>query len=182
MGPEGARALAAALTPSQQGTFSTSVHTLILDNNRLAGRSLSSEEEREGGLEALAETLKTNRVLTSLSMRGNCFGPKCAMAITAGLSRNSLLDTLNLTFVCIHQAAAEQLAEVVLAHPAMRVFSDIPMQYLKEDAIASLDLCNTAIGLPGAFVVSKLLALNGSLNTLNLAGEALCCSCPFGLR
>ncbi|KAK3271197.1 hypothetical protein CYMTET_20443 [Cymbomonas tetramitiformis] len=90
MRPEGAVAFAPGLRCN--GT----IRTLILDNNRLAGRGRIDGKEREEGLRALGGALYANVALTSLSLQGNMLGPHCAAAFAALFVFNKFLHILNL--------------------------------------------------------------------------------------
>ncbi|KAK3265263.1 hypothetical protein CYMTET_26038 [Cymbomonas tetramitiformis] len=141
IGPEGAKALAVALTPNAEGVFNTSLNTLKLAYNQLCGLDYRGRGTYDAsGIKALADALVFNTSLNTLDVRMN-----------------------NIT-----GDAAQQLAEAVLKHPCIKEFNEIRMQDIKDDKVAELDLREEGIGVLGALVLSKLLVFNGSLNTLNL--------------
>ena len=76
---------------------------------------------------------------------------------------------LSLYSVCnndITGEGAESLSAVVLEHPTLTMFCEIPLVSVRENAVEELDLNNKGIGAPGAIVLGKLLLANSSLKSL----------------
>ena len=65
----------------------------------------------------------------------------------------------------IEGEAAKELAEVVLAHGSLTDFGGIPMAALRENSLTELDMSDKGIGLPGAFVLARLLPAASALQT-----------------
>ncbi|KAK3282617.1 hypothetical protein CYMTET_9653 [Cymbomonas tetramitiformis] len=123
-----------------------SLNELYLDSNQLCGLNIFGEGTYDAsGNKALAEALVFNTSLNTLDI--------CDNGITG--------------------EAARQLAEVVLAHPSIKVFNKMQMQDLKDDKVTELDLSMKKIGVPGALVLGRLLVSNGSLNALHLGGNRI---------
>ncbi|KAK3278367.1 hypothetical protein CYMTET_13690 [Cymbomonas tetramitiformis] len=170
IGPEGAKALAVALTPNAEGVFNTSLNTLNLRRNNIGPE----------GAKALAVALTPNvegvfnTSLNTLTLYNNGIEDEGAKALAVALTPNAAgvfntsLNTLDVCSNAIIGDAAQQLAEAVLKHPCIKEFSKIMMQDIKDDKVTKLDLSCAGIGVPGALVLSKLLVFNTSLNTLNL--------------
>ncbi|KAK3282843.1 hypothetical protein CYMTET_9439 [Cymbomonas tetramitiformis] len=163
IGSEGAKALAVALTPTAQGgqRVSRSAYQRV----SLYGNSIGLE-----GAKALADALTpTSQGMFSGSLN----------TLEEGVF-NASLNTLDVRRNRITGDAAQQLAEAVLKHPSMKVFNKIMILDIKDDKLRELNLKDMGIGVPGALVLSKLLAFNGSLNTLNLSVNQLCGLDKFG--
>ncbi|KAK3271239.1 hypothetical protein CYMTET_20398, partial [Cymbomonas tetramitiformis] len=148
IGPEGAKALAAALTPNEQGAFNGSLNTLDLGDNNLCYSCVSTFGRKQ-------------------------FDPSGISALAAALVLNNSMDTLDVCGNLIAGKDAEKLAEAVLRHPSLQVFNKIAMQDMRDDKLTELDLSDKNIGVLEALVLSKLLVFNGSLNTLILDGNRL---------
>ncbi|KAK3274960.1 hypothetical protein CYMTET_16888 [Cymbomonas tetramitiformis] len=176
----GVKALATALE------INTSLNTLILDGNNLddvdhrlieGGIKDTYRYHSDDGLAALGGALKANNNLTSLSLRGNKLGAKCAVAFAAGLVFNRSLIRLDIrdnemedTFFSYE--ALLKLAEAVVAHPSLKVFNSIPVQDMKNDTLAYLNLKGKNVGSTGALVLRKLLVSSSTwLCTLVIAAE-----------
>ncbi|KAK3280020.1 hypothetical protein CYMTET_12124 [Cymbomonas tetramitiformis] len=171
IGPEGAKALAVALTPNEEGVFNTSLNTLNLKSNQIGPE----------GAKALAAALTPNEKgvfntsLNTLKLSGNEIRPEGAKALAAALTPNekgvfnTSLNTLDVCNDDITGEAAQQLAEVVLKHPCMKQFNKIMMQDIRDDKVQELNLRHKLIGFPGALVLSKLLVFNTSLNTVDVS-------------
>ncbi|KAK3278081.1 hypothetical protein CYMTET_13956 [Cymbomonas tetramitiformis] len=152
IGPEGGKALAAALTPNERGAFNGTLTALDLSGTGLCGR---------------------DTVLSAFFREAH--DSSCAQALTQALKFNTSLNTLDVSGNCIHGQAAHQLARVVLDHPTLTVFNGIPLQQMRDDALGSLVLKSRHIGIPGVVVLSRLLTFNKSLHMLDLsAGNGLC--------
>eukprot|EP00854_Cymbomonas_tetramitiformis_P014856 gene14856-17561_t len=97
LGPKCTAALAAGLAGA------TTLRALDLSDNYLTVGQLEimaggiwNPEELEAGMAALAEALRGNKVLTSLSLRNNRLGPKSALALASALEGGGALRTLDL--------------------------------------------------------------------------------------
>ncbi|KAK3250001.1 hypothetical protein CYMTET_40594 [Cymbomonas tetramitiformis] len=179
IGPEGAKALAVALTPNAEGVFNTSLNTLNVGGNFIGPE----------GAKALAVALTPNaegvfnRSLNTLHLAANSIGTEGAKALAVALTPNAegvfntSLNTLDLCNNGITGDAAQQLAEAVLKHPCIIEFNKIMMQDIKDDKVTELHLSDKLIEVPGALVLSKLLMFNTSLNTLDLSSQF---ELPFG--
>ncbi|KAK3276185.1 hypothetical protein CYMTET_15721, partial [Cymbomonas tetramitiformis] len=176
IGPNGAKTLAVALTPNAQGVFNKSINTLNLKGNNIGPE----------GAKALAVALTPdaegvfNTSVNTLHLEGNDIGNEGAKALAVALTPNAegvfngSLNTLDVCHNTITGDAAQQLAEAVLKHPCIKEFNKIMMQDIKDDKVTELYLNDKGIEVPGALVLSKLLAFNGSLNTLNFSDNRLC--------
>ena len=65
----------------------------------------------------------------------------------------------------IETGAAEELAMLVLSHGSLTDFGGIPMAALRENSLTELDMSDKGIGLPGAFVLARLLPAASALQT-----------------
>ncbi|KAK3263115.1 hypothetical protein CYMTET_28065 [Cymbomonas tetramitiformis] len=128
IGPDGAKALAAALTPSEQGRFNRSLNMLNLADNRLCGpfhlvqsietppEPLISQTHDPSGIEALAKALVLNESLTTINLRGNAITPEGAKALAAALdNRQSESDTFSKTLNLLGNKLGDEGTAAVLA-------------------------------------------------------------------
>eukprot|EP00854_Cymbomonas_tetramitiformis_P011193 gene11193-biopygen11483 len=184
IGPEGAKALAAALTPNAEGVFNTSLSTLNLKGTRIGPEeakalAVALTPNAEGVLNGSLSTLNlADNKLCGVTHNAHAFvsegtfgkeGRYDASGIEAladALAFNRSLNTLDVCGNYITGEAAELLAEAVLKHPSMRVFNKIIMQEIRDDKRAELDLSQEEVDVSGAVVLSKLFVFHGSLNTL----------------
>ncbi|KAK3236789.1 hypothetical protein CYMTET_53090, partial [Cymbomonas tetramitiformis] len=190
IGDEGAKALAVALTPNEEGVYNTSLNTITITKgadlpigafrrNELTELDLSGKDLRCADAIILGAALVFNTSLNALNLYYNDIGDEGAKALAVALSPNekrvfnSSLNTLDVCHNTITGDAAQQLAEAVLKHPCIKEFNKIMMQDIKDDKVTELYLNNKRIEVPGALVLSKLLAFNGSLNTLELCGNGI---------
>ncbi|KAK3234952.1 hypothetical protein CYMTET_54830 [Cymbomonas tetramitiformis] len=88
LGPWGAMLLAAELRMGRRGSL---LHTVDLQGNALAGRS-SGGAECDDGLRALVAAFGANPRLTSVSLRDNGIGSRCAAALAQGLPAGGVLQ------------------------------------------------------------------------------------------
>eukprot|EP00854_Cymbomonas_tetramitiformis_P034006 gene34006-biopygen1509 len=190
IGPEGAKALAIALAPNENGVFNRSLNTLNLEDNQLCGVDLYGRLPYDAsGIKALADALALNGTLHTLTLADNeLCNPRVATlgseeddplsrdgisALATALVLNKSLDTLDVRGTNITGKDAEKLAEAVLKHPSLQVFNKIAMQDMRDDKLTELDLSDKNIGVLEALVLSKLLVFNGSVKTVNLKGNQI---------
>ncbi|KAF9177643.1 hypothetical protein BGZ51_008505 [Haplosporangium sp. Z 767] len=102
--------------------------------------------------EVLAETLKTNSILTTLNLKDNSIGDDGALALSEVLKINSTLTTLDLRGNSIGNNGARALSEALMTN----------------STLITLDLRNNSIGDNGALALSKALKNNPTLATLDL--------------
>ena len=79
---------------------------------------------------------------------------------------------MSLCSVCkngITGEGAESLSAVVLEHPTLTMFCEIPLVSMRENTIKELNLNEKGIGVPGAIVLGKLLLSNSSIKSLECA-------------
>ncbi|KAK3276066.1 hypothetical protein CYMTET_15839 [Cymbomonas tetramitiformis] len=171
IGPEGAKALAVALTPNAGGVFNTSLNTLYLRGNRLCGvDQVLNGIYDASGIKALADALVFNTSLNTLYLDSNEIGPEGAKALAVALTPNedgvfnTSLNTLHLYDNKIGPEGAKALA-VALTPNAEGVFNT---------SLNTLDLEGNNIGPEGAKALAVALTpnaegvFNTSLNTLKL--------------
>ncbi|KAK3268265.1 hypothetical protein CYMTET_23226 [Cymbomonas tetramitiformis] len=173
--PEGAEALAVALTPNTKGVFNTSLNTLRLGGNRIGSK----------GAKALAVALTPNAVgvfngsLSTLNLEGNRIGSKGAKALAVALTPNAegvfntSLNTLDLNGNDIGPEGAKALAGALTPNEK-GVFNGS----LNTLGLRGNQLCGVAYGrgtydASGFKALADALAFNGSLNTLNLYGNSI---------
>ncbi|KAK3275075.1 hypothetical protein CYMTET_16777 [Cymbomonas tetramitiformis] len=187
IGPEGAKALAVALTLNVEGVFNTSLNSItITDGVELPIGALRRNEITELDLSdkllgpenaiILGAVLVFNGSLNTLVLRNNDIGPEGAKALAVALTPNAegvfntSLNTLNLRWNYIGDEGAKALA-VALTPNAEGVFNT---------SLNTLDLRVNKIGPEGAKALAAALTpneqgvFNTSLNTLELADNQLC--------
>ncbi|KAK3244582.1 hypothetical protein CYMTET_45810 [Cymbomonas tetramitiformis] len=179
IGPEGARALAVALTPNEEGVFNTSLNTLNLRNNDIG----------DEGAKALAYALTPNEEgvfntsLNTLDLYNNNIGPEGAKALAVTLAPNAeglfntSLNTLDLAGNNIGPEGAKVLA-VALTPNAEGVFN----MSLNTLDLAGNKLCGLrqirrgtkgTYDASGIVALANALAFNKSLNTLHLSWNSI---------
>ncbi|KAK3282026.1 hypothetical protein CYMTET_10220 [Cymbomonas tetramitiformis] len=186
IGPEGAKALAVALTPNAEGVFNTSLNSITITNgvklpigalrrNVITELDLSGERLRSEDAVILGAVLVFNTSLNTLNLIGNNIGPKGAKALAVALTPNAegvfntSLNTLDLTYNQIGAEGAKALA-VALAPNAEGVFNG---------SLNTLDLCANGIGPEGAKALAAALTpneqgvFNTSLSTLDLGSNKI---------
>ncbi|KAK3256397.1 hypothetical protein CYMTET_34468, partial [Cymbomonas tetramitiformis] len=153
-----------------EGTYDASGNKALAEA-LVFNTSLNSITITEGA-ELPIGALRRNEI-TELDLSDKLLGPENAILLGAVLVFNTSLNTLDICDNGITGEAARQLAEVVLAHPSIKVFNKIQMQDLKDDKVTELDLSMKKIGVAGALVLGRLLVSNGSLNALHLGGNRI---------
>ena len=126
----------------------------------LAGCSfvdLSASNLPEDGLLALAEVLKANTELTSLSLRHNSMSDDGVRALADALKINTALTVLLLGFNSIGNEGAKALAGALEVNSALTL----------------LDLDSNAIGAEGASALADALKANSALVLLTLGSNPL---------
>ncbi|KAK3249355.1 hypothetical protein CYMTET_41213 [Cymbomonas tetramitiformis] len=199
IGPEGAKALAVALTPNAEGVFNGSLSTLDLGRNQLCGVDFNGDGTYDAsGIKALADALAFNTSLSTLSLSTNNIGPKGAKALAVALTPNAedaiilgallvlntLLNTLDLSSNNIGPEGAKALA-VALTPNAEGVFNgslntltitdgvSLPIGALRRNELTELDLSGKRLRPEDAIILGALLVLNTSLNFLDLSSNQL---------
>ncbi|KAK3236948.1 hypothetical protein CYMTET_52947 [Cymbomonas tetramitiformis] len=174
IGPEGAKALADALTPNAEGVFNTSLNTLNLGYNNIG------PEEAKALAVALTPNAEGvfNTSLNTLVLAGNnlcgldvygegTYDESGIKALAEALVFNTSLNTLDLAHSKIGPEGAKALA-VALTPNAEGVFNT---------SLNTLNLSSNTIGDEGAKALAVALTLNAegvfntSLNTLYLSGN-----------
>ena len=126
----------------------------------LAGCSFvdfSASNLPEDGLLALAEVLKANTELTSLSLRHNSMSDDGVRALADALKINTALTVLLLGFNSIGNEGAKALAGALEVNSALTL----------------LDLDSNAIGAEGASALADALKANSALVLLTLGSNPL---------
>eukprot|EP00854_Cymbomonas_tetramitiformis_P008280 gene8280-biopygen8372 len=101
--------------------------------------------------------------LTEPNLLDMRIGVPGALMLSKRLVFNGSLSTLGVRNNDITgDGAALQLAEAVLKHPCINKVNTIMMQDIKDGKVAELDLRGKRIRVPGAIVLSKLLAFSRS--------------------
>ncbi|KAF9556568.1 hypothetical protein EC968_008173 [Mortierella alpina] len=130
---------------------------ILKTNSTLTSLSLESNAIGDDGATALAEALKTNSTLDTLDLRGNTIWFKGLLAFLELLQTNSTLTTLDLRTNKIGDSVAQALAES-----------------LKTDkTLTTLDLQHNSIGDHGAKELAEALRTNSTLTTLNLYSNSI---------
>ncbi|KAK3238678.1 hypothetical protein CYMTET_51328 [Cymbomonas tetramitiformis] len=172
IGPEGAKALAVALTPNAEGVFNTSLNTLNLYSNPIG----------DEGAKALAVTLTSNakgmfNTSLNIHLNGNNIGPEGAEALAVALTPNeegvfnTSMNTLNLSNNTIGPEGAKALA-VALTPNAEGVFNSTSLNTLH---LGGNQLCGLNADLEGTYAASGIKALaealvfNTSLSIITMA-------------
>ncbi|KAK3262991.1 hypothetical protein CYMTET_28182 [Cymbomonas tetramitiformis] len=127
----------------------------------------------------LAHDLVFNRSLNYLDLGHDSDGsrdedvPEVVKALVAALTPNEQ-GVFNRSLSTLHWRgvsgeAAQLLAQAVVEHPSLRFFNDIALHEIKGpcSTLTELDLSGKRFGVSEALVLSKLLVLNVSVNTLN---------------
>ncbi len=123
----------------------------LKENRMLTSLSLGSSQIGDEGARALAEALKVNRTLTSLDLWDNNIGDEGARALAEILKENETLTSLGLMYNQIGDEGAGALAEA-----------------LKENrTLTSLDLAGNGIGDAGARALAEVLKGSGTLTSLD---------------
>eukprot|EP00854_Cymbomonas_tetramitiformis_P034616 gene34616-biopygen34470 len=153
IGPEGAKALAVALTPNAEGVLNTSLNTLNLLRNNLEddGRAaiLAALEQSD----TLTSVCGIPRSATAMDLSNRQLSYEDAKLLAGELVFNGSLNTLDVRKNSITGDAAQQLAEAVVKHPCIKKFNEIMMQDIKDDKVTELDLSVKDIGVLGALVL-----------------------------
>ncbi|KAK3239197.1 hypothetical protein CYMTET_50862, partial [Cymbomonas tetramitiformis] len=187
IGPEGAKALAVALTPNAEGVFNTSLDIVTitakvvlpigaLRRNELTELDLSRKDLKPEDAIILGAALVSNGSLNTLDLGGNSVGPAGAKALAVALTPNAegvfngSLNTLNVWRNAVQLEGARALAD------AMR-HRNAPFKLCGNLLdVEELDLSFTRhspkrLEPADAILLANDLVFNGSLSTLNLAGN-----------
>ncbi|XP_004400612.1 PREDICTED: leucine-rich repeat-containing protein LOC400891-like [Odobenus rosmarus divergens] len=164
LGPQGARALASALTSNPY------VKRLDLRDNGLCG----------AGVEALAGALSKSSTICDVDLSENQMGVVGAQAICAALTVNLTMQKVQLAGNGLEEHAAQYLAELLLAHTGLKSL-DLSYNQLTDHAeylplgpqvganifLRVLDISYNGFGDPGASAVGEALKTNNVLEELN---------------
>eukprot|EP00854_Cymbomonas_tetramitiformis_P004303 gene4303-biopygen4236 len=97
IGPDGAKALAVALTPNEDGVFNESLNTLNLDRNQLCGVDGDGDGTSDAsGIKALANALASNKSLNTLNLADNDVGDEGEAAVQEVVKKHPNVATFNL--------------------------------------------------------------------------------------
>ncbi|CAF1263322.1 unnamed protein product [Adineta ricciae] len=110
-----------------------------------------------GGVQHIADALRTNTTLTTLNLNGNGIGPEGAQHIADGLRTNTTLTALNLSWNGIGPEGAQHIAD------GLR----------RNTTLTTVDLCGNVIGDKGAQHIADALQTNTTLTALNLNGNEI---------
>ena len=110
---------------------------------------------------------------TRLSFAGVQWGDAEAAALAVLLPKYVQLTALDVSENEIGGDGARQLAAAVLAHPKIRVFSQIPIEKMRADSLTELELWAKDIGIEGGLVVAAVLHGMSKLTVLKLRGNQL---------
>ncbi|XP_066025387.1 NLR family CARD domain-containing protein 3-like [Pocillopora verrucosa] len=147
--------------------------------------NLTLNESSQDGVAALAECLKYNASLETLSLRGNGIGNDGAAALGECLKYNKSLTTLNLKWTKISDDGAAALGECLKYNKSLTTL-DLSENEIGDGAAAlgeclkynksltTLNLKWTEIGDDGAAALGECLKYNKSLTTLNLKCTKIC--------
>ncbi|KAF9963988.1 hypothetical protein BGZ70_007073 [Mortierella alpina] len=142
---------------SVQGKDVVDLAEALKTNSTLTTLSLRDNSIGDEGTKALAETLRTYATLTTLNLNNNSIGEGGAKALAEALKVNSTLTTLNLNNNPTGEDGAKALAE------ALKVNS----------TLTTLNLNKNSIGDEGAKVLAEALVPNSTLVTLYLRGNSI---------
>ena len=94
-------------------------------------------------------------------------------AIAAALMQNAVLTTLDTRGNNIIGEAAQQLAAAVVSSKSLKVFSEVPIEELRDDKHTSRDLSSKDLGPTEGIVLAELIKGTSVLTTLNLSGNEI---------
>ncbi|KAK3247072.1 hypothetical protein CYMTET_43424 [Cymbomonas tetramitiformis] len=120
----------------------------------------------------VAITPWSRNTLLQLDLSNKKLDSMAGTLLAAALPLLTSLRSIDVSSNLVYGEAARQLALGALAHPALRIFSGIPLEDVRGGVTQELDLTDRQIGVPGAWVLSTLLVDNAVLSTLNLSGAA----------
>eukprot|EP00435_Cladocopium_sp_Y103_P074507 s374_g49.t1 len=141
------------ITDRKIGNSGAKVVAEALRNSPTETLDLRSNEIGDQGVEALAESLKSNGSLKELALGGNSIGDRGAEAVAEGLKSNGSLKDLWLWYNNIGDRGAEALAESLKSNGSLKL----------------LALGGNSIGDRGAEALAAGLLQNRSLWTLSLS-------------
>lgn len=169
IGPKGAVALAAALTPGPNSELRKSLTALNLSGNQIGWQG-RMENDCVDGFSAIAGVMKHAPLLTLLNLSCNFMGARAGTVLALeGLACSPSLQTLILAGNGIGFDGAHSLAKA-LTPSRTNAFNT---------SLTTLDLAGNAIGPDGARVLAQALVFGEiglgscSLRALNLAGNFL---------
>ena len=135
----------------------------MLSVSTLTSVDLSSNNlGREGG-EAVAQAVQRGSALTSLRLERCYIGREAVAALARALDVNTTLEELDARYSLERwkaedEAAAQQMAAVVLSHKALLKFGGVPMRELRANELAELDLSKQGLGLAEGLVPGGVMA------------------------
>ena len=136
-------------------------------NRALKTANLGSNDIGDEGTAALSEALKSNNTLETLVLYVNGIGVAGAQSLADMLQVNRALTTLDVRFNDLGDGSAA-LAGAVSEHQQIKMFCEIPVKQLRDDALTELDLNDKRIGTCGAMVLAHLLKFSRALTSLDL--------------
>ncbi|XP_032165489.1 leucine-rich repeat-containing protein 74B isoform X2 [Mustela erminea] len=165
LGPQGARALASALTSNPY------VKRLDLRDNGLCG----------AGVEALAGALRKTSIISDVDLSENQMGVVGAQAICAALTVNPTMQKVQLAGNGLEEHAARYLAELLLAHTGLKSL-DLSYNQLNDHAgeilgpalaentgLTELNISWNHLRGPGAVAFARGLEANIFLRVLDIS-------------
>ena len=148
-------------------------------------RNLTLNNSSQDGVAALAECLKYNASLETLSIVGDVIGDDGAAALGECLKYNKSLTTLDLSHNRIGDDGAAALGECLKYNKSLTTL-DLSHNRIGDDGAAALgeclkynkslttlDLSHNRIGDDGAAALGECLKYNKSLTTLDLSGNGI---------
>ncbi|XP_061256980.1 NLR family CARD domain-containing protein 3 isoform X1 [Bos javanicus] len=126
-------------------------------NRTLASLSLQSNRIRDDGARSMAEALATNRTLSVLHLQKNSIGPVGTQQMADALKQNRSLKELMFSSNSIGDGGAKALAEALMVNQGLK----------------SLDLQSNSISDPGVAALMGALCTNQTLLSLNLRENSI---------
>lgn len=177
---------------------------LLMENKSLSKLDLSQNEILDSGACALAEALETNITLTELNLHHNQIADSGARALIEGLKTDTSMIRLDISSNSISNqgaavimqmlqenmtlksfdirgntsiggSVAEDLAISVMKSEIIEIFSDIPVNNLKQNdkSVIELNLTGSGCGDTEACVLAAFLKSNTVLLNLNLSNNEI---------
>uniref|UniRef100_A0A7S1I5M7 Uncharacterized protein n=1 Tax=Eutreptiella gymnastica TaxID=73025 RepID=A0A7S1I5M7_9EUGL len=148
--------------------------------------------EGQDAFYTFAKLVAQSKTLTTLKLGSAAMGTPAAIAIAGSLKESATLEYLDLHDNDLQPAAAEALAEAIIAktatgtpstlqalllqgNPKLRPKGVIPLfRALREDqALTTLNLAKTSVGNEGALILAETLAVNKTLTHLDLTDNGI---------
>ncbi|CAE7280729.1 NLRC3, partial [Symbiodinium necroappetens] len=126
-------------------------------NSTLISISLESNRIGVEGCKAIAEALKTNSTLISISLESNDIGVEGCKAICEALKTNSTLASIKLGYNNIGDEGAQAISEALKTN----------------STLISISLESNRIGVKGGKAICEALKFNSTLTSINLKGNRI---------